>query len=322
MARSADRPLAGSFALYADPPQPKPDPKPNDPEGTGAGEDGPTKSPGTGGGDSSAGTTCCIVAFQYPVAPPVFKKETTGAKSFLGWEFEVLALWKNSGVDEVTGLKCDCNCCQFRQLREGEEQWIPFEPQTGVTILTEPPAGAADDPKNAPIKKSGEDCTDVTDKAGTRRVCFGKGDPALQYTEGKSSYEYISKGGVAADAPPGVADLVKSALAGSKETIDSVCVYYMKDKPGAYTSGLGRFRKDFCFTGQIWNLCPSEKLAREEKFRLYMSGKIYEERIGDVEEYDAKTGKALPKVKKPILGVWHDAKPKSPQYIPKCLPPK
>ena len=235
--------------------------------------------------------TCCLLAFEYPLGDVETIEEwgkrfhqgdraETRDGPWVGFRFQVLALFKNSGTDPKTGRRCRCKCCRFVQRVDGERTLQNHYPATDGTL-----GPASGTPQTT--KKSGQDCTVVTEAGGVqRKVCYGKGDPALAHSDESSgvSHEYINNesGDVSASEPeiPGLQAAIDSALekynnshpGEQKETRKTVCVYYMQDKPGMELDFMDHARYNMCFTGQIWNKCPSWRKKQEEKFRLYLSG--------------------------------------------------
>ncbi len=117
---------------------------------------GPEEEPD--GGGSSRPNACCLVTFKYPIKTPSVRppKERASGLIDLGWDFEVLAVFRNTGKD-ATGRDCDCACCRFKQMVEGvNQQHIP---------------GAEE--QKAEVK--GEDCRDVMVGGQRKRICYGRG---------------------------------------------------------------------------------------------------------------------------------------------------
>ena len=248
--------------------------------------------PEGGGGQPAEATTCCLVTFAYPVGTPSERGPSETAKGMVevGWDFEVLAIFRNTGTD-ADGRKCACECCRFKQLADGENtQTLGSETQS--------------DPA------SGEDCREIpTPEGKTKKICYGQGDEELRYSERTKdhSHEHESSTGLIESGPPGLQEKVDAAIAkavgaGATVTRETACVYYMRDKPGVRADFSAQFTKNVCYTGQIWNLCP-ETLMQEEKFRLRMAGRVEADFVG---------GKLVPKIK------WDpDGERK---YIPNCDP--
>ena len=268
-----------------------------------------------------SGKTCCLVKFEYPVAPPTFILEHLGGgtnpKIFIGWEFEVLAIFKKTGVDPETKLECSCDCCEFRQSAQGTTETRDLVSNKAGDGLTE----GSELIVNKPM--SGEDCSSVKGKDGKEtKVCYGKRSPYLAYSkeaakEGRSHEVYVPpKTGEPTAQPPGLRAQIDAALKGTGESSETVCVYYMYDRPGVEVTELQTFLKDVCYTGEIWSTCPETLKPPSKKFRLSMHGQV-----NSLPEQEVATPRA------PFVA---DAKgldiewfPKgTPQYIIDCKPPK
>lgn len=300
----------------------------DDPGGpdTGGIEDEPGLGQGDPPGDDeiidTPTATCCLLVFEYPLgeaqavekwAPRELQKGASGP--WVGWKFQVLALYKNSGTDPKTGRKCRCNCCRFVQRVDGSRSAQEFMPNE---------EGGLGQPRE-PLKsltKSGQDCVAHPSVDGTvRKVCYGKGDSALAYSEASSerSHEYANNhsgdvsGSATQEGIPGLQEAVDKALekynsgqpGEKKETRKTVCVYYMQDAPGMELDWYRHVMYNMCFTGQIWNKCPSWRKKQEEKFRLYMSGYCA--------EVDRRTKK--------FRMVWDPSPSGKPRQIAECADP-
>jgi hypothetical protein len=179
------------------------------------------------------------------------------------------------------------------------------------------------DPRVDP--KTGRDCeeVEVRNKDGTtglKKACYGDRAPELAYSDKTKDFShevYLDKSGkVEGPAPADLQKMIDDALVGTKETRDSVCVYYMQDRPMMEGEAPFHVKYDGCFTGQIWPICPrpAEPL-KEDKFRLFMSGWIM---LIDDDKPDPKD--ATKQIAGQAIIQWDT--PGTPQVVPKCDPPK
>ena len=240
-------------------------------------------------GKSSA---CCLVKFMYPIPTPVAVEKATSSKvAWLGWTFKVLAIYKKAGTDPNTGLNCKCECCEFQQMRHGDQTWTKLGDKTKKPRVD---------------KKSGEDCATVRQADGKeKRVCYGDRAKELEYSDDTKdhSYEVYSDSGEVKGGPPGLQEVVDEQLAELELERDQVCLYYMVDRPGLTTSRGYRFKYDMCFQGLINQVTPCKpKPIIEDKFRLYMDG------VASVVKGSTGSNKTLVS--------WRH----KPEFVPKCKP--
>ena len=277
----------------------------------------------------SLDVTCCVIVFEYPLGEVQRLKKWGRSKArprevvywpWVGWKFQVLAIFKNTGNDPLTGKSCRCKCCQFRQNVDGSRSAQDHHSTSTGTI---------GGPKEEAIttRKAGEDTTEATlDDGSNREVRYGVGDPLFAYSQAtkERSHEYTTTGpgdteepGPEEQAIPGLTEAIDKALlehnmsnsGGTKETRQTVCIYYMQDVPGMEAPWLRKVFYNMCFTGQIWNKCPAWRKKREDKFRLYLSGYC-----GTHSSERRPTGTSTM--------IWDPSPDGDRQVVPDCEPPK
>ena len=199
------------------------------------------------------GRQCCVLEFLYPVPTPTFsEKQIDGRKYWLGWEFEVLAVY-NNGAD---GSGCSCDCCLFVQFVDG-------------TTTTTPPAGQGNERNEV---KHGQDCAE--DGSGGF-ICYGDKNAALKYdpNDRSRSYEYYgSTGEFQVAGRPHIQPWIDAICEANGLTRDEVCICCMIDYAGAEVGPGVHFSKSTCYTGMVLSTCPAFSIERSEDFHLKMSG--------------------------------------------------
>ena len=227
---------------------------------------------------------CCLLDFQYPVPVPEFGVEvdpTDGSRAQVYWVYYALAIYKKDGIDEATKRKCSCTCCRFKQLHSGlKHAWKAVrKPKTKALTLMP----YAMDLSMPPFGKEAEDTTQTKDGP----VSYGQGNAKLAYSDPpkNESWEYSTDDAEKlAGAPPALAPLIAERLKALKVDAKSVCIYYMRDKPGMPVAKSNKFKMDVCYHGEIHDTCRNDMIVKDgdKKFELLAEGYFW-----DMSETDA-----------------------------------